>query len=81
MSMKYALAAAMIWIALIWIGGLEEWGGSEFLFGWDDGETQFNTWVVGLGVIWGLYYLFRKKIDKEWRNRPGHIPGRPRAPI
>jgi hypothetical protein len=65
MSMKYALAAAMIWIALIWIGGLEEWGGSEFLFGWDDGETQFNTWVVGLGVIWGLYYLFRKKIDKE----------------
>ena len=65
MSMKYALAAAMIWIALIWIGGLEEWGGSEFLFGWDDGETQFNTWVVGLGVIWGLYYLLRKNIDKE----------------
>ena len=64
MSMKYALAAAMIWTALIWIGG-GIGGGAEFLFAYNEEELQVNAWAVGLGVIWGLYYLFRKNIDKE----------------
>jgi len=63
-SMKYALGAAILWIGIIWILGIRELGGANILF-YEDWMlvSQFVTWVVGLLVIAGLYFLFRKNID------------------
>jgi hypothetical protein len=64
-SMKYALGAAIVWIGLIWILGAEDLGGADILFYYADQQNpeQFITWGVGLAVIAGLYFLFRKNID------------------
>ena len=63
-STKYALGAAIVWIGLIWILGIREFGGAALLFyePWMIG-SQLITWGVGLAVIAGLYFLFRKNID------------------
>ena len=65
LSKKLAIGASVIWVAFLWLLGSVNFGGSGFLIGSynDDEEFQLLAWVIGLGVIWALYYLFRDNID------------------
>ena len=60
-------AVTLIWLAFIAIGdeGLMDLHGMELGISDDFGSLFFST-LIGLVVIWGIWLLFKNKIDEKF---------------